>query len=321
MRAQALELFEPIPQGPVEIDGAIPTEAQIDLGKMLFFEPRLSAGGNLSCNSCHNLGTGGADLAPVSIGHEWQKGGRNSPTVLNAVFNTAQFWDGRAADLVEQAGGPMVNPVEMAASEEHVLAVLTSMDGYVDAFAAAFPDAETAVTFDNAARAIAAFEATLVTPDSPFDRWMKGDDAAMTDAEKAGFEVFLEAGCASCHNGVNLGGNSYQPFGLVERPEWTLLPEEDKGRYAVTRAEEDAYVFKTPTLRNIALTPPYFHSGAVWSLAEAVEVMGVAQLGNELSQDDAAKIAVFLGALTGDQPQVTYPLLPPSGPTTPRPQQ
>ncbi len=321
MRALANDLFDPIPEGPIAVNGEMPTEAQIELGKMLFFEPRLSVGGNLSCNTCHNLGTGGADLAPVSIGHRWQKGGRNSPTVLNAVFNTAQFWDGRAADLVEQAGGPMVNPVEMGASEAHVLAVLTSIPGYVDAFEAAFPEAEAAVSFDNATVAIAAFEGTLVTPNSPFDRWMAGDDAAMTDAQKEGLAAFLDAGCASCHNGVNLGGNSYQPFGLVEKPEWSVLPPDDRGRYAVTRSEEDAYVFKTPTLRNIALTPPYFHSGAIWSLEDAVAVMGVSQLGDELSAEEAAKIATFLEALTGEQPQVVYPVLPPSGPDTPRPQQ
>jgi len=321
MRALANDLFEPIPESPVAVNGAVPTEAQIELGKMLFFEPRLSAGSNLSCNTCHNLGTGGADLAPVSIGHEWQKGGRNSPTVLNAIFNTAQFWDGRAADLVEQAGGPMVNPVEMAASEEHVLAVLNSMEGYVAGFESAFPEEEVPVSFDNAAFAIAAFEATLVTPNAPFDRWMAGEDDAMTPEQIEGFEVFMEAGCASCHNGINLGGNSYQPFGLVERPEWSVLPEEDKGRYQVTRAEEDAYVFKTPTLRNIALTPPYFHSGAIWDLKTAEQVMGLSQLGHELSAEEAEKIAVFLEALTGEMPQVTYPVLPRSGPETPRPQQ
>ncbi len=320
LREEALELFEPIPEGPVEVDGAVPTEAQIELGKMLFFEPRLSVGGNLSCNTCHNLGTGGADLAPVSIGHRWQQGGRNSPTVLNAVFNTAQFWDGRAADLVEQAGGPMLNPVEMGASEAHVLAVLGSMPGYVEAFAAAFPEAGEAVTFENATRAIAAFEATLVTPNSPFDRWMAGDDAAMTAEQVEGLRLFLDQGCASCHNGVNLGGNGYHPFGLVEKPEWAVLPPEDLGRYEVTRSEDDAYVFKVPTLRNIALTPPYFHSGAIWDLAAAVEVMGVAQLGAELSEGDAMTIAAFLEALTGEQPRVTYPVLPPSTAETPRPQ-
>lgn len=321
LREQALALFEPIPAGPVAIDGAVPTEAERELGKMLFFEPRLSQGHNISCNSCHNLGTGGADLAPVSLGHRWQKGGRNSPTVLNAVFNTAQFWDGRAADLVEQAGGPMVNPVEMGSTEAEVVAVLTGIPGYRPYFEAAFPSEAEPVTFENATRAIAAFEAALVTPNAAFDRWMMGDDAAMTATEKEGFGLFLENGCAACHNGINLGGNGYHPFGLAERPEWSVLPPDDKGRFAVTRSEEDAYVFKTPTLRNIALTRPYFHSGAVWDLAAAVEIMGVTQLGAELTAEEAEKIAVFLGTLTGEQPVVPYPVLPPSGPETPRPRQ
>lgn len=321
LRDQALELFEPIAQSPVPVNGVVPTEAQIELGKMLFFEPRLSEGHNISCNTCHNLGTGGADLAPVSLGHRWQKGGRNSPTVLNAVFNTAQFWDGRAADLKEQAGGPMVNPVEMGSTEEHVIEMLVGIPGYADYFSRAFPDDPAPINFSNAEDAIAAFEQTLVTPNAPFDRYLEGDDTAMTDEQKAGLQLFLDSGCAACHNGVNLGGNSYHPFGVTEKPDWAVLPPDDRGRFEVTRAEEDAYVFRVPTLRNVAVTPPYFHSGAVWDLSDAVAVMGTAQLGATLSAEDAGTITAFLDSLTGDMPEVTYPILPPSTADTPRPQQ
>lgn len=317
LRADALAMFEPIPLTP---DPA-PDPAAVTLGTALFFEPRLSEGHNISCNTCHNLGTGGVDLAAVSLGHRWQKGGRNSPTVLNATFNTAQFWDGRAEDLAAQAGGPMVNPVEMGSSAEHVVEQLKGIPGYAPLFAAAFPGEADPLTFANAEAAIAAFEQTLITPNAPFDRFLRGDDAAMTEEEKVGLRAFMDQGCASCHNGVNLGGNSYQPFGVVEKPDWSILPPSDKGRFAVTRAEEDAYVFKVPTLRNIAITPPYFHSGAVWDLALAVGVMGSAQLGATLDGEQEARIVAFLDSLTGEAPRIVYPTLPPSTADTPRPQQ
>jgi cytochrome c peroxidase len=316
LRDDALAVFEPLPEAPDPgLDPAL-----VKLGTALFFEPRLSEGHNISCNTCHNLGTAGTDLAPVSLGHRWQKGGRNSPTVLNATFNSAQFWDGRAADLTEQAGGPMVNPVEMGSTKEHVIEQLKGIPGYKDLFAAAFPDDADPVNFANAEAAIAAFEETLITPDSPFDQFLRGDDAALSDAQKAGLRLFMDEGCSSCHNGINLGGNSYQPFGVVEKPDWAVMPPDDKGRFSVTRAEEDAYVFKVPTLRNIAVTPPYFHSGAVWDLKEAVGVMGSAQLGAALTPEDEDRIVAFLDSLTGKMPQVVYPILPPSTADTPRPQ-
>jgi cytochrome c peroxidase len=319
LRDQATALFRPLPPAPVPVEGVVPTEPQIELGKMLFFEPRLSEGHNISCNTCHNLGTAGADLASTSIGHRWQRGGRNSPTVLNAALNTAQFWDGRAADLVEQAGGPMVNPVEMGSTEAHVMEMLNGIPGYGDAFKAAFPGDPDPLSFANALAAIAAFEATLITPNAPFDRYLEGDDAALDASAREGLQLFLDSGCAACHNDVNLGGNSYQPFGLVEKPSWTVMPPEDRGRFEVTRSEDDDYVFKVPSLRNIALTPPYFHSGSVWDLVDAVEIMGSAQLGEAISREDAGKIVAFLDSLTGDQPQIVYPILPPSTADTPRP--
>lgn len=321
LRELAKEMFEPIPTDAVQVNGVTPTKEQIELGKMLWFEPRLSLGQNISCNSCHNLATGGVDLAPTSLGHRWQLGGRNSPTVLNAVFNTAQFWDGRAADLVEQAAGPIENPVEMASNKGHVMTVLKSIPGYAPLFKAAFPRDKEPLTFDNVVKAIAMFEATLVTPNAPFDRFLKGDDKALTEQQKRGLQTFIDAGCASCHNGVNLGGNSYQPFGLVERPNGDILPADDLGRFEVTRSKDDEYVFKVPTLRNVAITPPYFHSGAVRDLKDAVTIMGTAQLGAELEAQEVADIVAFLESLTGDQPQVTYPVLPASTAETPLPQQ
>ena len=315
LRTEALGYFEPIPEAP----DPMPAAAQVELGKMLYFEPRLSEGHNISCNTCHNLGTGGADLAQVSLGHRWQKGGRNSPTVLNSVYNLAQFWDGRAADLQEQAGGPMVNPVEMGSTQEHVVEMLTKIPGYEAYFAAAFPG-DDPLNFANATKAIAAFEDTLITPDSPFDLFLKGDDTAMTPEQLAGLRTFIDSGCVACHNGMNLGGSSYQPFGVMETPDASVLPPDDKGRFAVTRSEGDEYVFKVPTLRNVVLTPPYFHSGSVWDLKQAVGIMGTAQLGEALDPTQEEAIVAFLGALTGKQPQVVYPQLPPSTAETPRPQ-
>ena len=318
LRDWAQGMFQPVPATIPALDDNIVTPEKIELGKALFFDPRMSASGVFSCNSCHNLATGGDDNMPVSIGHGWQTGPRNSPTVLNAVFNTAQFWDGRAPDLAEQAKGPVQAGVEMANTPENVLATLNSMPQYVEWFEASFPGEDDPVTFDNFAKAIEAFEATLITP-SPFDAWLNGDDNALTDEEKRGLEVFLEAGCASCHNGVNLGGNGYYPFGLVERPGADILPEDDKGRYQVTATADDQYVFRASPLRNIALTAPYFHSGNVWSLQTAVEVMAESQLGTDLAAEESVAITAFLQSLTGEIPQIVYPILPPETASTPHP--
>jgi len=249
LRNEALDLFAPLPSTiPAVKDNPI-TPAKIDLGKALFFDPRMSASGVFSCNSCHNLATGGDDNMPTSIGHGWQKGPRNSPTVLNSVFNEAQFWDGRAPDLAAQAKGPVQAGVEMANTPQNVIATLNSMPQYVDWFQASFPAEADPVTFDNFAKAIEAYEATLITP-APFDAWLNGDDAAMTDVQTAGLELFIEKGCASCHNGINLGGNGYYPFGLIEKPGADILPPDDKGRFAVTETADDEYVFRASPLRN-----------------------------------------------------------------------
>ncbi|MFD2189377.1 cytochrome-c peroxidase [Pistricoccus aurantiacus] len=317
-RAQAL--FKPIPEQPPEMEGNPSSPAKVELGKMLYFEPRLSKSHAISCNTCHLVGLGGTDMLETSIGHRWQLGGRNSPTVLNAVFNTAQFWDGRAKDLAEQAGGPLINPVEMATTHEHAVEMLEGIPGYQPVFEEAFPDAKDPINIDNVQDAIALFEATLITPNAPFDQYLKGDADALSDQQKTGLELFVNKGCAACHNGVNLGGNQYQPFGVVEQPGADFLPEEDKGRFEVTQTASDEYVFKVPSLRNIALTPPYFHSGKAWDLKQAVAVMGVAQLGAELNEEEVESITTFLHSLTGEQPRVEYPILPPSTADTPRPE-
>lgn len=318
LRDAALEVFKPLPSTvPAVRDNPI-TPEKIVLGKALFFDPRLSASGVFSCNSCHNLATGGDDNLETSIGHGWQKGPRNAPTVLNAVFNEAQFWDGRAEDLKEQAKGPVQAGVEMANTPEQVVATLVSMPDYVTWFETAFPGEAEPVTFDNMAKAIEAFEATLITP-APFDAFLNGDDAALSDLQKAGLELFMDKGCAACHNGVNVGGTGYYPFGVVQNPGAEVLPEGDKGRFAVTKTADDSYVFRAGPLRNIAVTAPYFHSGKVWDLKEAVEIMGSSQLGEELNEEEAVAITAFLHALTGKMPEVTYPVLPAETATTPRP--
>lgn len=243
LRDYAKDYFEPIPSTVPAVAGNPSSPAKVELGKALFFDPRMSASGLFSCNSCHNLATGGDDGLETSIGHGWQKGPRNSPTVLNAVFNIAQFWDGRAEDLAAQAKGPVQAGVEMANTPENVVATLKSMPQYVDWFEASFPGEADPVTFDNFALAIEAYEATLITP-APFDAFLNGDDGALTEVQMEGLELFMDKGCASCHSGVNLGGNGYYPFGLIEKPGADVLPEGDKGRFAVTATADDSYVFR-----------------------------------------------------------------------------
>jgi cytochrome c peroxidase len=315
----ARTLFQPVPESAPALENNPANPSRVELGKMLYFDPRLSASHLISCNTCHNVGLGGVDLQETSVGHGWQKGPRNAPTVLNSVFNIAQFWDGRAKDLAEQAKGPVQASVEMSNSPQQVVATLKSMPEYVALFAKAFPGEKDAVNFDNMAKAIEVFEATLITPNAPFDLFLKGDEQSLKAVEKEGLQLFMNKGCGSCHNGVNIGGTSYFPFGVREVPTDEVRPPKDVGRFQVTNTAADRYVFKSPSLRNIALTPPYFHSGKVWELADAVTIMGTAQLGVALSPAEAKKITSFLRTLTGDQPQVVHPVLPPNSKTTPRP--
>jgi len=314
----ARDTFEPIPFGMPELANNPATTDKIELGKVLFFDPRLSKSGLISCNTCHNLGMGGDDFQETATGHGWEQGPRNSPTVLNAVYNVAQFWDGRAQNLKEQAKGPVQASVEMNNTPDAVVKTLNSIPRYKEMFGTAFPGQKDPVTFDNMAAAIEVFEATLTTPDSRFDRLLRGEDTALNETEQKGLAVFMDKGCASCHGGRNMGGEDYFAFGVVERPAGEIIGN-DKGRYAVTHLQEDEFVFKSPSLRNIALTPPYFHSGKVWSLADAVAIMGSAQLGIDLNDKEVEEITAFLHTTTGKQPQIVYPQLPESTDATPRP--
>lgn len=316
---QAKSAFKPVPATAPDLKGNPSTPVKIELGKKLFFDPRLSSSWLISCNTCHNVGLGGVDLLETSVGHGWQKGPRNSPTVLNAVFNMAQFWDGRAKDLREQAKGPVQAAVEMNSTPDRTVATLKSIPAYVEEFAKAFPGESASVSFENMAKAIEVFEATLLTPESRFDKYLNGDTNALNNTEKDGLKIFMSKGCRNCHGGVNLGGMGYFPFGVVEKPGSEVLPPNDKGRFAVTKTASDQYVFKSPSLRNIELTAPYFHSGKVWDLKQAVAVMGSAQLGATLTDAEANSIVAFLKTLTGRQPNVTYPVLPPHTASTPRP--
>lgn len=318
LRTLANNLFKPIPTADVIIKEKGLTQEQIDLGRWLWFEPRLSKSHIITCNTCHSVGTGGADNIPTSVGHGWQHGPRNSPTVLNAVFNAAQFWDGRAADLAEQAKGPVQASVEMNATPDLVEETLRSIPDYVEKFAAAFPSEKEPVNFDNMAKALEAFESTLVTPNSRMDQFLLGKDT-LNDQELVGLKLFIDKGCIACHSGVNFGGQNYYPFGLVKRPGADILPEGDRGRFDVTKTASDEYVFRAAPLRNIALTAPYFHSGEVWSLEEAVALMGTSQLGTELNENEVKSITAFLHTLTGEQPKVEYPTLPASTAETPKP--
>jgi cytochrome c peroxidase len=288
--------------------------AQAELGKKLFFDPRLSKSGFISCNSCHNLSMGGADNLVSSIGHQWQQGPINSPTVLNSSLSVAQFWDGRAADLKEQAGGPIANPGEMAFTHTLAVNVLESIPGYVNEFRLVF--GEDGIDIDKVTEAIAEFEKTLVTPNSRFDQWLLGDENALSAEEVAGYELFKDSGCAGCHNGAAAGGTTFQKMGVIE-PYKTDNPAE--GRFAVTGIDADRFNFKVPTLRNVELTYPYFHDGAAWSLAEAVDTMGRIQLGKKFTPEENTKIVAFLKSMTGDQPSFALPVLPPSTDTTPQP--
>lgn len=316
---QAQALFKPIPYGVPTLKGNVVTPARSDLGRILFFDPRLSKSGTVSCFLCHHLGSGGDDNVPASFGHKWQKGPRNSPTVFNSVFNAAQFWDGRAEDLKAQAKGPIQNPIEMASDREIVLSVLKSMPEYVQRFKEAFPDDTEPLTFDNVAMALEAFEATLITPDSRFDLLLKGDTNALRSKEIQGLQLFINKGCVACHNGVNLGGQAYFPFGLAQAPDANIRPKDDLGRFTVTNLESDNYVFRAAPLRNIALTAPYFHSGQVWNLKDAVKIMGSSQLGATLIEEEAEAITEFLHTLTGKIPVIQVPALPVETPQTPQP--
>ena len=311
---QAKQIFGVLPQVAENPQNPV-TPEKVALGKSLYFDRRLSKSSSISCSSCHDLTMAGMDGLSTSLGYRWQLGPRNAPTVLNAALEFAQFWDGRAKDVEEQAKGPILNPKEMAATKELVLQRLKSIPEYVDAFHKAFPADKEPLTYDNTANAIAAFERTLLTP-SRFDQYIAGNGSALTEQEKQGLNTFVSVGCTTCHNGVGVGGGSFQKFGVIHKPDWL----KDLGRYTVTKNEADKYVFKVPSLRNVALTAPYFNDGSVWSLEEAVKTMAYAQLGRTLSDTEVKNLVAFLHSLSADPAfVVSPPTLPPSALSTPKP--
>jgi len=289
-------------------------QAKAELGKKLFFDPRLSKSGFISCNSCHNLSMGGSDNLKTSIGHNWQQGPINAPTVLNSSLNFVQFWDGRAGDLKAQAGGPIANPGEMAFTHELAEGVLKSIPGYLTEFKQVYGDEN--VSIDRVTDAIAEFEKTLVTPNSSFDKWLLGDAKALTAQELAGYKLFKDSGCVSCHYGASVGGGTFHKMGMVEEYKTKSAAE---GRKAVTGKDEDRFMFKVPNLRNVELTYPYFHDGEAATLSQAVETMGRLQLGKKFTDEENAQVVAFLKSLTGEQPSFTLPMLPPSSDKTPPP--
>lgn len=281
----------------------IPTDLKLDarkvaLGDRLFHDKRLSRDNTLACASCHGLATGGVDRRPSSIGIGGAKGPINAPTVYNSGFNFRQFWDGRASSLEEQAGGPIHNPKEMGSNWQEVLAKLGQDEALVAEAKAVYPEGLSPKTISDA---IATFERSLATPNSRFDRWLRGDKAALAADEQRGYQLFKSYGCIACHQGVNVGGNMFQVFGVMgnyfdKRPG----NEADLGRFNVTKQDTDRHVFKVPTLRNVAVTAPYFHDGSAATLDEAVEVMFRYQLGRQAPRQDKELIVKFLQTLTGE---------------------
>jgi cytochrome c peroxidase len=310
-----LAFFKPLPER-FESDKNPITEAKVKLGRLLFYENRFSIGQDLSCNSCHDLAKYGVDNEPTSFGHKKQRGARNSPTVYNAAAHFAQFWDGRAASIEDQAKGPILNPVEMAMpNEAHVLKVLKSIPEYEKSFKEAFPKAKDPINYDNVANAIGAFERQLVTP-GRWDKFLQGNDSALTEAEKAGFALFAKLGCPTCHNGPAVGGRQFQKLGLVK----PYPDQSDLGRYVVTKDEADKMYFRVPSLRNIDKTAPYFHNGSIPTLEIAVKTMADHQLGMALKDSEITSIVTWLKSLTGELPAayIAKPDLPPSTDKTPK---
>ncbi|MDN3655385.1 cytochrome-c peroxidase [Ferruginibacter paludis] len=296
----ARNYFKPLPDVAENKENMI-TPEKVKLGKLLYYDTRLSKTGNNSCNSCHNLAANGVDNLATSIGDAGKRGTRNSPTVFNAALHNMQFWDGRAKDVEEQSGMPVLNSVEMAIpNKEFLMKRLDTIRLYQDMFKAAFPGKANSVTYENLQKAIAAFERTLLTP-SRFDKFMQGDKNALSAEEKTGLSTFIASGCISCHNGVGIGGGSLMKFGLVtDYRTLTKSTMDDKGRENVTKNKEDNHVFKVPGLRNVQGTYPYFHDGSIATLDSAVKIMSKAQLNKNLSDKEIKDIVAFLNATSGD---------------------
>lgn len=311
--------FEALPKKPpVPSDNPI-TKEKIELGKILYFDPRLSKNGTVSCNSCHNVMAGGEDNRSVSVGVDGKKGGRSAPTVWNSAFLSVQFWDGRAKSLEEQAKGPIENPVEMAATHTLVVERIAKMPKYQELFKKAFGKKGDVITIDNVAKAIATYERTLLTPNAPLDLYVKGKKKAMSEDQIKGMQKFQNIGCVACHSGPNFAGPAmpegtgfYMKFPTIPGSEYDKKYDllSDKGRFDVTKNEADKNMWRVPTLRNVALTAPYFHNGKVKTLDEAVRVMAKTQLNQDLTNEDTRHLVAFLNALTGEFPAQVMPRLP-----------
>ncbi len=303
LQEQASVYFKVLPAVAENPENPMNAE-KVLLGKMLFYDTKLSNKGNNSCNSCHNLSTYGVDNLPTSPGDEGISGKRNSPTVLNAALHMAQFWDGRAKDVEEQAGGPVLNPGEMAMpDEESVVKRISEVKEYRELFAKAFPNEENPIQYKNMQKAIGAFERTLLTP-SPFDEFLATNTEALSASEQQGLRAFMETGCTACHSGAVIGGNMYQKFGIFsDYITLTKSSNEDLGRYGVTNQESDKYMFKVPSLRNVTMTYPYFHDGSISNLEEAIGIMAKAELNKDLTSEQIKNIASFLNTLTGKVPE------------------
>ncbi|HEY4056015.1 MAG TPA: cytochrome c peroxidase [Kofleriaceae bacterium] len=306
LNPRILRRFRPLRSSFVRQD-APPSAALVDLGRMLYFEPRLSSDRRVSCNSCHGLDHYGVDGLRVSFGHDKKVGARNSPSTFNAAGLVAQFWDGREADVEHQVTGPLLNPVEMGETPERVVETLSSIPEYVERFQAAFPGRASPISVENVTIAIGAFERGLVTP-APWDRYLAGDTSALSSAQLEGLRVFTNVGCISCHTGELVGGSSFQLVGAVKP--WPNTT--DHGRMELTKNASDDMMFKVPSLRNVAMTAPYFHDGSAATLDEAIHMMGEYQLGVTLTDSERASVAAWLTSLTGtpDAAYVRAPTLP-----------
>ncbi len=310
--SQVFAQWEALPkQAPAPSDNPT-TAAKIELGRSLFFDPRLSSTGTVSCNSCHNVMLGGDDNRPVSMGVHGKLGSRSAPTVWNAAFNSSQFWDGRAKSLEEQVLGPLTNPIEMGLKNSAVAVKrIRAIKGYVPMFEKAFAGKH-AITIDNLVRAIAAYERSLITPDSPYDRYVKGDKSAMSAKQVRGMKTFASLGCTGCHMGPAFSGPSMAPGTgfFMKFPTYTNNKYVKKYDLMADKGRAGKHVWKVPTLRNIALTAPYFHNGKVNTLGEAVRVMARTQLDKKLNKSQVGELVAFLNALTGEFPVQSMPRLP-----------
>ncbi|SEQ58707.1 cytochrome c peroxidase [Amphritea atlantica] len=303
--ANAMDLTsEPI--SPIQADSHLNPE-KVSLGRVLFHDPRLSSDSSISCASCHNLSKGGADTSAVSRGVGGAQGSANTPTVYNSGLNFVQFWNGRAADLNEQVNGPVHNPVEMNSNWPKIVNRLNQDPAIRQRFESLYPDG---INGANIRNAITQFERSLSTLNAPFDRWLKGDESALSAEQKHGYRLFKSYGCISCHQGTNVGGNMYAPFGAVKdiseyfNTRSTPLSDTDLGRYTATNDAADRYLFKVPSLRMASVTAPYFHDGAVKELKTAIEIMGRFQLGREIPAEHISAISSFITSLKGEHPEL-----------------